>query len=153
MNSISKPLASLSLDLDDKWSYMKVRGDANWAPYPSYLEIVIPRVLEFLNERSQKLTVFVVGQDAALERNHSLLRSISQAGHEIGNHSFRHEPWLHLYSRPEIDKELALAERAIEQATGVRPRGFRGPGFSVSNDVIEALIARGYWYDASTFPT
>jgi hypothetical protein len=153
MHSINKPLASLSLDLDDKWSYMKVRGDANWASYPSYLEIVIPRVLEFLDARSQKLTVFVVGQDAALPRNHSLLRSMSQAGHEICNHSFRHEPWLHLYSRPEIDRELALAERAIELATGVRTRGFRGPGFSVSNDVIEALIERGYCYDASTFPT
>ena len=25
-----KPIASLSLDLDNKWSYMKTHGDAGW---------------------------------------------------------------------------------------------------------------------------
>ena len=31
--------------------------------------------------------------------------------------------------------------------------GFRGPGFSVSETVIQVLILRGYVYDASTLPT
>jgi peptidoglycan-N-acetylglucosamine deacetylase len=26
----SKPIASLSLDLDNKWSYMKTHGDPGW---------------------------------------------------------------------------------------------------------------------------
>jgi hypothetical protein len=153
MHSQTKPIASLSLDLDDKWTYMKTHGDARWSDYPSYLEIVIPRVLSFLAERKLKITFFIVGQDAALPKNQGILRSLSAAGHEIGNHSFRHEPWLHLYSEPEIQSEFAAAEKAIEQATGVRPRGFRGPGFSVSETVIDVLISRGYQYDASTLPT
>ena len=43
---MTKPLASLSLDLDNKWSYMKTHGDAGWEAFPSYLDIVVPRVLE-----------------------------------------------------------------------------------------------------------
>ena len=153
MPSQAKPLASLSLDLDDKWTYMKTHGDARWSSYPSYLNIVVPRVLSFLEKRNLKITFFIVGQDALFERNHAVLRSISDAGHEISNHSFRHEPWLHLYSEKELQKEFEDAEQAIERATGKRPIGFRGPGFSVSETVIRVLISRGYQYDASTLPT
>ena len=42
-----KPVASLSLDLDNQWSYMKTHGDAGWDAYPSYLDVVVPRVLDF----------------------------------------------------------------------------------------------------------
>jgi peptidoglycan-N-acetylglucosamine deacetylase len=148
-----KPLASLSLDLDDKWTYMKTHGDERWRSFPSYLEIVIPRVLRFLDGQSLRITFFLVGQDAAIPRNAGLLGSIADAGHEIGNHSFHHEPWLHLYSKAEIEAELAQAEEAIAKATGQRVRGFRGPGFSVSPAVAEVLVSRGYSYDASTLPT
>ena len=34
--------------------------------------------------------------------------------------------------RGTADRELARAEDAIEDATGVRPDGFRGPGYSLS---------------------
>lgn len=150
---MTKPLASLSLDLDNKWSYLKTHGDAGWESFPSYLGVVVPRVLAFLAERHLKITFFVVGQDAAIEANHAVLRSVAQAGHEIGNHSFHHEPWLHLYSPDEIATEISRAEAAIEAATGRRPHGFRGPGFSFSPALLAELAERGYEYDASTFPT
>jgi peptidoglycan-N-acetylglucosamine deacetylase len=148
-----KPIASLSLDLDNQWSYMKTHGDPGWESYPSYLDLVVPRVLQMLRKYHLTITFFIVGQDAALEKNRAALRSIAEAGHEIGNHSFNHEPWLHLYSREEIEKELAIAESAIENATGMRPIGFRGPGFSLSDETLKVLTSRGYAYDASTFPT
>jgi hypothetical protein len=148
-----KPIASLSLDLDNEWSYLKTRGDASWEAFPSYLDLVVPRFLALLERLGQRITVFVVGQDAALERNASALKSIAAAGHEIGNHSFHHEPWLHTYSRERVDDEIARAQSAIEAVTGVRPRGFRGPGYSLSRDTLEALVAHGYRYDCSTFPT
>jgi peptidoglycan/xylan/chitin deacetylase (PgdA/CDA1 family) len=148
-----KPPASLSLDLDNQWSYMKTHGDAGWESYPSYLDIVVPRVLNFLEERRTKITFMIVGQDAALAKNHAAIKSIAAAGHEIGNHSFKHEPWLHLYSPEEIEKELVLAEDALYSVTGRQPVGFRGPGFSISTTVLEILARRGYLYDGSTFPT
>lgn len=150
---MTKPLASLSLDLDNKWSYMKTHGDEGWEAFPSYLDVVVPRVLDVLEARKLKITFFIVGQDAALEKNHRALRSLADAGHEIGNHSFHHEPWLHLYSREQIAAEFTRAEEAILEATGRRTVGFRGPGFSFSPDVLSELAARGYAYDGSTFPT
>lgn len=150
---MSKPIASLSLDLDNKWSYMKTHGDAGWDRYPTYLDLVVPRFLKVLQERELKMTVFIVGQDAAREENFEALTAISVAGHEIGNHSFNHEPWLHLYSEQELVSELAKTEEHLERVTGQCPVGFRGPGFSFCERLLRILIRRGYRYDASTFPT
>lgn len=148
-----KKIASLSLDLDNQWSYMKTHGDAGWETFPSYLDVVVPRVLEFLKERGLKITFFIVGQDAALEKNRNAIASIAAAGHEIANHSFNHEPWLHLYSKEQLVEEFEKTETAIGDVTGRRPVGFRGPGYSLSPTVLEVLAERGYEYDCSTLPT
>ena len=148
-----KPIASLSLDLDNKWSYMKTHGDAGWESFPSYLDTVVPRVLKFLEERDLQITFFIVGQDAALEKNHEALKQISEANHEIGNHSFNHEPWLHLYSKQELVEEFEKTEEAIGKITNQKLVGFRGPGYSLSPTVLEVLSERGYEYDCSTLPT
>ncbi|ANM29348.1 polysaccharide deacetylase [Acidobacteria bacterium Mor1] len=145
--------ASLSLDLDNLWSYMKTHGDAGWERYPSYLDRMVPLALRCLEERDLQITFFIVGLDASLAQNHQALRSIVEAGHEVGNHSFHHEPWLHLYDDSRLEDELSRAENAIVTATGVRPDGFRGPGFSLSETTLRVLARRGYRYDASTFPT
>jgi len=152
MNS-RQPIASLSLDLDNRWSYLKVHGDPEWQQFPSYLDVLIPRVLDFLGEWNLRITFFVVGQDAAFEINHRPLRMISAAGHELGNHSFSHEPWFHLYSQQRVESEIALAEDLINKVTGQRPVGYRAPGFSLTESTLQVLEKRGYTYDASTFPT
>jgi hypothetical protein len=148
-----KPFASLSLDLDNEWSYLKTRGDDSWKSFPSYLDVVVPRFLEMMRRLDLRVTVFIVGQDAALEKNATALRSIADAGHEIGCHSFNHEPWLHLYSRDQLRDELTRATDAIAAVTGIRPAGFRGPGFSLSKTTLETLVELGYRYDCTTFPT
>jgi peptidoglycan-N-acetylglucosamine deacetylase len=150
---MSKPIASLSLDLDNKWSYMKTHGDAGWETFPSYLDTVVPRALQFLKKRNLEITFFIVGQDAVLEKNSEAIAQISHDGHEIGNHSFNHEPWLHLYSKQQLIEEFEKTENALEKVTGQRPIGFRGPGYSLSPTVLEVLSERGYEYDCSTLPT
>ena len=148
-----KPTASLSLDLDNKWSYMKTHGDAGWESFPSYLDVVVPRALDFLRQRNLNITFFIVGQDAALDKNLDALGQISAAGHEIGNHSFNHEPWLHLYSKEQLREEFEKTETAIARFTDQKLIGFRGPGYSLSPTVLEVLSERGYKYDCSTLPT
>lgn len=148
-----KPRASLSLDADNQWSYMKIHGDDGWEEFPSYLDVLVPRALDLLARHGLRITFFVVGQDAAMLEDRESLRALAAAGHEIGNHSFRHEPWLHRYSDAELDEELARAEEAIGAATGVHPVGFRGPGYSLSATTLRVLVRRGYAYDASTLPT
>ncbi len=148
-----KQIASLSLDLDNKWSYMKTHGDAGWESFPTYLDVVVPRSLEFLRARNLNITYFIVGQDAARAENADAIRQISDAKHEIGNHSFNHEPWLHLYSKQQLVEEFEKTEAALENVTGQRTVGFRGPGYSLSPTVLEVLSERGYEYDCSTLPT
>lgn len=148
-----KQAASISLDLDNLWSYLKTQGVSGWESFPSYLDKVVPRILSMLERCGQRITFFVVGQDATMESNRTVLKSIADAGHEIANHSFMHEPWLHLYSRDQLQQEIRDAENAIAAVTGITTRGFRGPGFSTSPLVREVLAERGYAYDASIFPS
>ena len=145
--------ASISLDLDDQWSYMKVHGDDGWESFPSYLDIVVPLFLDVFDKLDIKITFFIVGQDAAIERNRKVLKSIVDRGHEVGNHSFHHESWLKTYSKEKIENEIEQAEEAIFTATGKRTIMFRGPGFSWSNDLLEVLQKRNYIFDASLLPT
>lgn len=145
--------ASISLDLDNLWSYMKTHGAEGWETRPTYYDVFVPHMLEILEKLSIGLTFFIVGVDADDERNHSALKAIAQAGHEFGNHSYEHEPWLHLYDRKKLEDEITRTDSAIERATGKRPAGFRGPGYSWSPDLLRILIRHGHQFDASTLPT
>ena len=148
-----KPIASISLDLDNQWSYMKIHGDEGWDKYPSYFNIFVPHVLNVLDELNLKITFFVVAKDTESEDNSKYLRMLTERGHEIGNHSYHHESWLQSYSYEKIEQEIREAEEAIERVTGQRTTGFRGPGFSWSKDLLKVLESRGYKFDASTLPT
>jgi hypothetical protein len=148
-----RPMASVSLDVDNLWSYKKTHGDPGWETRPTYLDRFFPPVLDALDELGLRITFFCVGVDADREENHAPFRSLTARGHEVGNHSYEHEPWLHLYSREQLLSELTRTEEAIVRATGQRPVGFRGPGYSWSPLLLELLVDRGYLYDASTLPT
>ena len=141
------------MDLDDQCTYMKTHGDSGWKKFPSYLDKLIPRVLYTLDQLNLKITFFVVGQDAALDKNRDALKLLTEKGHEVGNHSFHHEPWLNLYSRDQIRREIIEAEEQILRVTGQKPIGFRGPGFVWSTDLLEILAENEYLYDTSILPT
>jgi hypothetical protein len=145
--------ASLSLDADNLWSYLKTHGDRTWRAYPSYLDRLLPLAMDSLEALGLRCTFFIVGRDAADPRHRDALADLTRRGHSVGNHSYEHEPWLHRYSTQHLVDEIVRAEEAIERATGARPIGFRGPGFSWTATLLAVLAARGYVYDASTFPT
>ncbi len=146
-------VASVSLDLDNLWAYLKTHGDPAWERMPSFLPTATPRLLEVFAAHSLTTTVFVVGADAVRDDGAAAVAAISAAGHEVANHSFGHEPWLHRYSRAELEAEVVRTEDAVVAAGAPRPVGFRGPGYSVTPDLLEVLADRGYRYDASTLPT
>jgi peptidoglycan/xylan/chitin deacetylase (PgdA/CDA1 family) len=148
-----RPLASVSVDLDNLWAYLKTHGDPAWRDHPSFLPSAVPRLLEILGGQGLTTTVFVVGADVVREDGAKAVAEIAAAGHEVANHSFGHEPWLHRYSRDRLEAELSRTEDAIVAAGAPRPAGFRGPGYSVTRDLVELLAERGYAYDASTLPT
>jgi peptidoglycan/xylan/chitin deacetylase (PgdA/CDA1 family) len=110
-------------------------------------------MLEVFDAHQVSATVFVVGVDVAREDGAKAVADIANAGHEVGNHSFEHEPWMHTYDRARLADDLARTEDAIVAAGAPRPTGFRGPGYTLSPTLLELLEERGYTYDASTLPT
>lgn len=146
-------LASLSIDLDDKWAYLRSRGDAAWEARPTYLPEVVPRIVDFLGERGLPCTVFAVGEDLTRDAGTREVERLAGAGFEIANHSQSHWPWLDTLPPEEIEREIADAEEGILRVTGKKPTGFRAPGFSWSPEVLSILARRGYTYDSSVFPT
>lgn len=149
----TKALASVSLDADNLWCYLRVRADPDWENYPSYLPTLKTRLLDVFERHGMKSTVFMVGKDVEREDGAHMVSDLVAAGHEVANHSLDHEPWLHLYERSQLEEQLDRTDAAVVAAGAPRPTGFRGPGFSLSPDLLQLLSERNYSYDATTLPT
>ena len=85
---------------------------------------MLPRVLRLLDELGLRATFFVEGLNAELYPE--ALLEISDSGHELGYHGWRHEYWPNLSP----SEEARLLERGVHKLDelGIRPRGFRPPG-------------------------
>ncbi|HEY8303946.1 MAG TPA: polysaccharide deacetylase family protein [Solirubrobacteraceae bacterium] len=83
-----------------------------------------PAVLEVLAERGVRATFFLVGEQVL--RNPSIPRELVAAGHQIGLHCHRHRNLLRL-APWQVRDDLARAQAAIEDATGVHPALYRPP--------------------------
>src|ERR1043166_2873876 len=83
-----------------------------------------PRLLDVLDRHQVKATFFQCG--FSVRRLPSIALEVSGRGHELGNHTYSH-PHLWLKSPWFIQRELATAQKAIMDATGVRPQLFRAP--------------------------
>ncbi len=150
----SRPLASLSLDLDNKWAYLRAAGRDNWETSESYFQRAIENIVGTLGSLDLPLTVFLVGRDLANDQDVESIRAFdSLTKWEAANHSLNHLPWMHTMSDAEIDMEISETHERIIKATGHTPVGFRGPGFSCPEQVLRVLHRLGYQYDASIFPT
>lgn len=145
--------ATVSLDLDNYWAYLKAHGDPQWQQYPSFLNIAGPRILKFFEKIDVKPTIFVVGQDLLAEDCAKIVTDMSGSGFEIANHSFSHKPDFHSLPPDELHDEISECETLIQDVIGKKPIGFRGPSFQMSSEIAGLLIELGYRYDASSYPT
>lgn len=146
-------MATLSLDLDDAWAYLRTRGDRDWERAPSILPLAVGRLLPVLDELGLQITVFVVGRDAARPEGGEAIRALADAGHEIASHSALHRGELAALPATEVEADLREAADALEAVVGRRPRGFRCPSFGSSRALVRCLVEGGYSYDASVLPT
>jgi|TARA_Y100000310_G_scaffold224384_1_gene226215 peptidoglycan/xylan/chitin deacetylase (PgdA/CDA1 family) len=83
-----------------------------------------PRILDLLSDAEVPATFFVIGR---LAREHpSLLRQISERGHDIGNHGWSHRhPWTMLPSTAR--REVSDGAAAISDITGLKAKLYRPP--------------------------
>jgi peptidoglycan-N-acetylglucosamine deacetylase len=147
-------LASVSVDLDEIPNYFEIHGLG--APPASSAGLVYDRALERLRGLADAgrfpLTLFAIGSDLARAEARDGLRAALRAGHEIANHSLDHRYDLVRLGRDEIRRQIDEGARAIEEATGERPVGFRAPGYTITDEVFDVLAELDVAYDASVFP-
>jgi peptidoglycan/xylan/chitin deacetylase (PgdA/CDA1 family) len=85
---------------------------------------VTPLLLEILGAQGVPAAFFVTGERAA--RHPEIVRAILRSGHEIGNHSWHHDPLLMLRPLAVLRREVFQAQEIIRGA-GAVPRAFRPP--------------------------
>jgi peptidoglycan/xylan/chitin deacetylase (PgdA/CDA1 family) len=100
-----------------------------------------PAVLELLAEWRVSATFFLVGEQIA--RNSSLPGEIVAAGHGIGLHCNRHRNLLRL-APWQVREDVARAQAAIEDATGLTPTLYRPP-YGVLNAAALKLARERGW--------
>jgi hypothetical protein len=148
-------LASISIDLDGLANYARLHGlspEALPAEGSTAVARIAPgRLAEILEARSAKGTFFAIGEEIA-PSGAGPLRLVAAAGHEIGNHTLSHRYDLTRLSVEAQAAEVAGGAAAIESAIGIRPVGFRAPGYTLSSSVLDAARNSGHQYDSSTYP-
>jgi peptidoglycan/xylan/chitin deacetylase (PgdA/CDA1 family) len=84
-----------------------------------------PQILEILDRCGVKATFFVIGRH--MEKNGVIIARASQAGHVIGNHSYRHSRTMNFHSREGNRQEILRCQEEVEKWVGYRPRFYRQP--------------------------
>lgn len=90
------------------------------------------QLIDYLDSEGIPATFFQCGMN--VERHPDIARTIHEAGHEIGNHTYSHPRlcprlgWPIQYRSPAfIEQEFSKTQHSIEWATGVRPKLMRAP--------------------------
>lgn len=98
-------------------------------------------ILEILQAHNIRTTFFLAGY--WVDKHPDYVVKISEAGHEIGNHSYSH-PHMNSLSEQGIAYELQKNEHLIQDLTGQRTTLFRPPFGEYNNQVISVATELGY---------
>ena len=142
--------AFISFDLDaeavmlgdrpETAAYLDVMAHQRYGP-----RVAVPRLLRMLDRLGLRTTFFIPGWVA--ETWPQVVRSVRDAGHEIGHHGYLHESVRGVDEVTEIGY-LRRGLAALDEVLGVRPIGYRAPSWEM-NFRTPALLAReGFRYDS-----
>lgn len=142
-------LCAVSVDLDEIPHYHAIHGLARTASSAVY-DVALDRLDAFARGHGLALTLFAIGADMARAESAARLRALTR--HEIGNHSLDHLYDLTRRSREEMRRQVESGRKVLEAATGASVRGFRAPGYTVTDELFKVLAELGVAYDSSVFP-
>ena len=98
-------------------------------------------ILSILAEYGVKATFFVIGKNAAGDPDR--IRSIFDAGHELGNHTYTHA-YISKLSSDKIREEVQMTEDVLVEITGQKPKIFRPPGGYYDDASLSVVEEMGY---------
>ncbi len=130
--SVSKVQRDLPIYCVDKGEekVLSISFDAAWGNEDTQ------QLIDILEKYQVKATFFVVGD--WVDRFPESVKALSDAGHEVMNHSNSH-PHMTQLSKEKIKEEINLCNDKIEKITGVRPTLHRAPYGDYNNDVVQTV--------------
>ena len=146
---------AITVDVEEYFHATEVQEavcETDWKSLPSRLRPQVHTILELFEEKNLKGTFFILGWVA--ERFPSLIREIADAGHEIACHSHAHR-LVYQLSPAEFRVDTRLAVAAIQSASGISPRIYRAPSYSITRQslwALDILIEEGFTHDSSIVP-
>jgi peptidoglycan/xylan/chitin deacetylase (PgdA/CDA1 family) len=103
------------------------------------------RILAMLDTAGIPATFYIPGHTA--DHQPEAVAAILERGHEVAHHGYLHKGTGQLDAagqREELEKGLAALDRH-----GVRPVGYRSPGWDLTPETLEMLPELGFSYDSS----
>lgn len=108
--------------------------------------VAIPRILRLLDRAGIRATFFIPGYTA--ERWPDVCRSVRDAGHEIGHHGYLHES-IRGVDEDKEERVLRRGMEALDAILGIRPVGYRAPGWELNYRTPAILARNGFRYSSN----
>lgn len=151
----TRPRHILTFDLEEHFHASRFDSPMrrrHWSSFQSRVQSNVERILELLAHHSTKATFFALGWLA--EKYPSVIRAVSEAGHEIACLGYGHE--LVVAQTPHrFRQDIRLAKRILERVTGHPVVGFRAPSLSITAHTpwaLQIVAEEGFLYDSSVLP-
>ena len=125
---------------------------AHWERFDARIQRNTETALALLEDTGNRATFFASGWIG--ENFPNILRSIVDAGHEVGCHGY-YQQSIREIAPAAFSEDLARSRRVIEDATGRTVQGFRvGRGWIGPDDLwaLDVLCEQGFRFDSSICP-
>lgn len=145
----------LTIDVEDWYHILDTPAApdlTSWSSLESRVQRNVEALLELLDAHSVKVTFFWLGWLA--RRHEALVRMCHKAGHEIASHGYGHVLAYEVGPQA-FRQDIVRAKTLLEDMIAEPIRGFRAPGFSITNKAawaFDVIREAGYQYDSSVFP-
>ena len=150
-----QPRSCLTIDVED-WYHILDSPAAppltSWPFLESRIERNVEALLEVLETYSVKVTFFWLGWLA--KRHQALVHLCHNAGHEIASHGYDHVLAYEVGPQA-FRQDIVRAKSLLEDMIAEPIRGFRAPGFGITNKAawaFDVIREAGHQYDSSVFP-
>lgn len=142
----------LTFDIEDWYCHDVKTNNLIWEEQEVRIYDGVENILTVLAKNNIKGTFFCLGWLA--EKHPNVIKSIANAGHQIGCHSYKHELATKLSSK-QFRENTYKAKSLLEDVTGRPIELYRAPAFSITEKnlfAFETLVELGFTTDCSVFP-
>lgn len=146
---------ALSVDVEDWFHILEIEQTPpieRWPSLQGRVEQNTAALMDLLSQCRVTGSFFILGWIA--EKYPRLVERIKKQSHEIGSHGYAHTPAFRQTPK-EFRDDVARSIAVIQGLSGLKPVGYRIPGFSLTPRdpwVFEALAEAGFRYDSSLVP-